>query len=209
MPRPAAIQPLALAPQTKEPHPGSGAVNGRSLARGAPLDLELHVPMQLAQRHGCRLPLTPWRFCLRRLETQPPRWAVADLAVHSDMAALRIWSGRQALSGLVACLIVVQIFVAGLHAAQFVEHQLVAGDPSICHGGNTSPNLPRSNLADPCCLLGCSVSGQVALLPKPTEILPRPTIAVVVQHEPVGSNLLLRSHLNDRAHSRPRSPPSA
>src|SRR6516225_10649808 len=116
-----------------------------------------------------------WRFCLRRLETQPPCWAIAGLPVRSGMAALRRWSGRQVLAGLVTCFIVVQALVAGLHAVHFIEQQLVANDPSICHGGNSAPNLPRSDIPDPCCLLG-SVSAHGALVPRPTALPWRETV---------------------------------
>src|SRR5215813_12453083 len=82
--------------------------------------------------------------------------------VASSMGALRIWSGRQTLVGLLACCIVVQTLIAGLHAAHFIEQQFVANDASICHGGNTAPSLPRSDLADPCCPQGC-IAGPAAL----------------------------------------------
>ena len=109
--------------------------------------------------------------------------------------------------GLLACCIVVQTLIAGLHAAHFIEQQFVANDASICHGGNTAPSLPRSDLADPCCPQGC-IAGPAALLPRPTAILPRRIVAATTQ-QPVQQLLALRSHLIDRAHSRPRSPPSA
>src|SRR5215467_9218225 len=80
------------------------------------------------------------------------------------MAILRTRSSRSVISQVVACCIVLQTLIAGLHAGHFVDRQLIASDPSICHGDNSTPRLPRSDLVDTCCLLGCNISGDSATL---------------------------------------------
>jgi hypothetical protein len=126
------------------------------------------------------------------------------------MAALRTWSGRQALVGLVACFVALQVFVAGLHAATIVDRQFLANDlSSICHGGTSetgTPTLPSTDHADACCLFGCNLASQVAQLPDawPSTV---PALHTTRVAPPVRSFALLPSHLIDRAH-RPRSPPS-
>jgi hypothetical protein len=127
------------------------------------------------------------------------------------MAALRTWSGRQALVGLVACFIVLQVFVAGLHAVTIVDRQFLANDfSSICHGGTSktgAPTLPNSDHENACCLLGCNVVSQMAQLPAAWRFTAGAleTTRVVL---PIRPFALLPSHLIDRA-NRPRSPPSA
>jgi hypothetical protein len=118
------------------------------------------------------------------------------------------WSRRHAMAHVVALCLVVQSLFAGLHAARFIDQQLVASDPSICHGGNTAPNSPGSDHPDTCCLLGCTGAGQIANLPRPTTL---PLIRAVgpTSTHPIGQLGVLRSHLGDGAHNRPRSPPSA
>jgi hypothetical protein len=127
------------------------------------------------------------------------------------MTVLRTWSGRQALAGLIACFVVLQALVAGLHTAYTVDLLLLASDlASICHGGKSdtgAPAQPGSDLASTCCLLGCSVAGHTAKLPDASASTspPRDTASAAA---PVRSFALLPSHLIDRAH-RPRSPPVA
>ena len=118
------------------------------------------------------------------------------------------WSRRHAVVHLLALCLIVQALVSGLHAARFIDQQLTASDPSICHGGNTTPNPLRSDLPDTCCLLGCTLAGQTATLPEPATLLSVRTISAPTA-QLIQQLTLLRSHLRDRAHSRPRSPPSA
>src|SRR5262249_55682837 len=112
------------------------------------------------------------------------------------------------IAQLLTCCILLQALIAGLHAAQFIDHQLIANDPSICHGGNTGPSVPRSDLPDTCCLLGCNSSAPTARLSKPIAVSPPQVFSARILLC-ARLHLKVRSHLNDRAHSRPRSPPSA
>ena len=135
------------------------------------------------------------------------RWLGDAITVFSGMAIRRTWSVRSGIAYAVACCLVVQALIAGLHVAHAVDQQLTASDPSICHGGNGTPAGPHPDRADICCLLACNVSGQAAI-PSELATVPRHEIAATIQltlHSPP----LLRSHLLDRSHSRPRSPPSA
>jgi hypothetical protein len=100
-----------------------------------------------------------------------------------------------------------QALIAGLHTAHFVDQQLIAGDPTICHGGSGTPTLPRSD-TDTCCLLGCDSAGQTATLFAPVA-LAAAQIYSTTKRFLTNRVALLRSHLADRAHNRPRSPPSA
>jgi len=123
------------------------------------------------------------------------------------MAILRTWSSRPVISLAVACCIVLQALIAGLHAGHFVDQQLIASDSSICHGGNDTPSFPRSDFADTCCLLGCNVSGYAATVAEPVVLILPLTVSATTRL-PIHDITLLRSHLDDRAHNRPRSPPS-
>jgi len=118
------------------------------------------------------------------------------------------WSRRHAMAHVVALCLVVQSLFAGLHAARFIDQQLIAGDPSICHSGSTAPSLPRSDHLDTCCLLGCFSAGLIANLSTPAAVLPIWVVSATKIHQ-IGQLGVLRSHLGDRAHNRPRSPPSA
>jgi len=133
--------------------------------------------------------------------------SAVQIAVFPAMAIRRIWSVGSGIAHALACWLVLQTLIAGLHAAHAVDQRLIASDLSICHGGNNSPTKPRPDHSDICCLLACNVSGQAAIPSK---------LATVTQHEiattiqvPLHSSPLRRSHLLDRAHGRPRSPPSA
>ena len=127
------------------------------------------------------------------------------------MVALRTWSGRRTLAGLVACFIALQALVAGLHAAYVVNLQLLANDlSSICHGGSSDtgvPKLPSSDHASTCCVLGCNVLGQTAKLADGWSFV-APALDTTRVTQPVRLFTPLPSHLIDRAH-RPRSPPTA
>jgi len=127
------------------------------------------------------------------------------------MTVLRTWSGRRALAGLIACFVVLQALVAGLHAAYTVDLLLLANDlASICHGGKSdtgAPTQPGSDLASTCCLVGCNVAGHTAKLPDASASAP-PPLNTAVAAPPARSFTLRPSHLIDRAH-RPRSPPVA
>src|SRR5215510_5100805 len=117
------------------------------------------------------------------------------MAIHST------WSGRRGIVHILAFCLILQALIAGLHAAHFVDQSLIAADPTICHGGNSTPIFPRSD-RDACCLLGCNSAGQAAALAAPialvaSQILGTPEKLLI---NPV---VLLRSHLADRAHSRP------
>src|SRR5262245_45012529 len=129
------------------------------------------------------------------------------IAVFSAMAICRTWSARLVVAHALACCLALQALIAGLHAAQAVDRQLIASDPSICHGGNSTPAQPRPDRTDICCLLACDRCTQVATIAE-LVTLPRHEFSATIQLE-VHSPPLLRSHLLDRAHSRPRSPPSA
>ncbi len=110
-----------------------------------------------------------------------------------------------------ACFVALQSLAAGLHAAHFVDQQLLANDLSlICHGGksdNSAPTLPSSDLASTCCLVACKVTAATAKLPDALPFAP-PELDTTRVALPVRSFALLPSHLIDRAH-RPRSPPIA
>src|SRR5215468_2885481 len=146
------------------------------------------------------------------------RWLGDAIGVFSAMANRRTWSARSGIAYALACCLALQALIAGLHAAHApyapggrtrlgVDQQLIAGDPSICHGGNSTPAEPRPDRADICCLLACSISTQSATLAELVNV-PRQQIVATIQL-PLHFRLWLRSHLLDRAPSRPRSPPSA
>src|SRR5215468_9205198 len=135
------------------------------------------------------------------------RWLGDAIRVFSAMANRRTWSARSGIAYALACCLALQALIAGLHAAHAVDQQLIAGDPSICHGGNSTPAEPRPDRADICCLLACSISTQSATLAELVNV-PRQQIVATIQL-PLHFRLWLRSHLLDRAPSRPRSPPSA
>jgi hypothetical protein len=118
------------------------------------------------------------------------------------------WSRRHAMVHFLALCLIVQALLTGLHAARFVDQKLTASDPSICHGSNTAPTPLRSDLPDTCCLLGCTLAGQTGTLPEQAILPSVRIISVPITHQ-VKQLTFLRSHLRDRAHSRPRSPPSA
>jgi hypothetical protein len=143
------------------------------------------------------------------METEEVGWLPDGTAVFFDMVLLRKWSGRQALAGLVACLVTLQAFVAGLHAARIVDLHLLANDlASICHGGTSgtgAPTQPSSDHADTCCLAGCGVVEQTARPPDAT-VFPHPPLRSSRVVLVVYSLALLPTHLIDRA-NRPRSPP--
>jgi hypothetical protein len=122
------------------------------------------------------------------------------------MAIHYTWSGGRAIVHVLAFCLVVQALIAGLHAAHFVDQRLIAGDPTICHGGNSTPTFPRSD-TDACCLLGCNSAGQAATLSAPIALVASQIFGATDQLL-INHVVLLRSHLGDRAHSRPRSPPS-
>jgi len=143
----------------------------------------------------------------RRPQNDYGRWQGDAITVISAMAIRHTWSGRRAvIPALVLCLIL-QALTAGLHAAHFVDQRLIAEDPTICHGGNGTPTLPRSD-ADTCCLLGCNSAGQSATLFAPIALMTA-QIYCTTHRLLINPVVLLRTHLADRAHSRPRSPPSA
>lgn len=126
------------------------------------------------------------------------------------MALLRTWLGRRTLAGVVACLVALQAFVAGLHAARAVDLQLLANDLAlICHGAQSDPVAPTQPIPDhasTCCLLGCNVGGQAAKLTD-TAFVP-PSLMPTRVELPLPAFALLPTRLIDRAH-RPRSPPIA
>jgi hypothetical protein len=136
------------------------------------------------------------------------------MAVACGMAALRTWSGKHLLAGLVACFVALQSLAAGLHAVRLVDMQLLANDlAAICHGGKPgnhapAPAQPSSGLAGACCLVACSIAAATAKLPDALLLEPprldktrvAPPLFHAIAHLP--------SHLIDRAH-RPRSPPNA
>jgi hypothetical protein len=127
------------------------------------------------------------------------------------MAALRRWSGKHVVAGLVAWFLAMQSLLAGVHAAHLVDLQLSVLDPSsICHGGTSgsgAPTQPSSNLAGTCCLAGCNIVGQVADLPDGFFLGP-PALTAGLVSPPSRPEALLPSHLTKRAHQ-PRSPPLA
>src|SRR5215470_17103702 len=129
------------------------------------------------------------------------------IAVFSAMAVRHTWSVKSGIAHALACCLVLQALIAGLHAAYAVEQQLIASDPSICHGGYSTPAQPRPDRPDICCLLACSISKPGATPPEPITVSPH-EIATTIQPR-LHSSPLLRSHLIDRSHSWPRSPPSA
>ena len=135
------------------------------------------------------------------------RWQRDAITVISGMASRHIWSCRQAAVHALALCLILQALIAGLHAAHFVDQRLIAGDPTICHGGNSTPTFPRSD-TDTCCLLGCNSTNQTATLFAPIALVAAQIYATTDQLL-INPIILLRSHLADRAHSRPRSPPSA
>src|SRR5215475_6890773 len=101
------------------------------------------------------------------------------------------------------CLIV-QALLAGLHAARFIDQQLTASDPSICHGGNTAPNPLRSDKPDICCLLGCTLAGQTTTLPQPAT-LPSVGTSSVRTAQLIQRLTLLRSRARSSAQQAPGS----
>src|SRR5262249_16299706 len=123
------------------------------------------------------------------------------------MAIRSTWSIKSSIARALACCLVLQALIAGLHAAHAVDQQLIASDPSICHGGNSTPAEPHPDRADTCSFLACNMSTPAATLSEPITVT-RHGIDRTIQL-PLLSSPLLRSHLLDRAHSRPRSPPSA
>src|SRR5262245_5911324 len=135
------------------------------------------------------------------------RWHDDAITVISGMAIRHILSGRRAVVYALALCLVLQALSAGLHSAHFVDQRLIAADPTICHGGSSTPSLPRSD-TDTCCLLGCNSAAQTAMLFAPIALVAA-QIYGTTDPLPINPVILLRSHLADRAHSRPRSPPSA
>jgi hypothetical protein len=127
------------------------------------------------------------------------------------MVALRRWSGKHVVAGLVAWFLGMQSLLAGVHAAHLVDLQLSVLDPSsICHGGASGsgvPTQPISNLAGTCCLAGCNIVGHVADVPE-LLVLGPPALSAGVVRSPSPPDALLPSHLTRRAHQ-PRSPPLA
>src|SRR5215831_19366385 len=143
----------------------------------------------------------------RRTQNHLGRWHGDTITVISGMAIRHTWSGRRAVVHALAACLVLQALIAGLHAAHFVDQQLIAGDSTICHGGNGTPTLPRSD-TDTCCLLGCNSAGQTATLFAAITLIAAHIYGSTDQFL-TNRVVFLRSHLGDRAHSRPRSPPSA
>ena len=135
------------------------------------------------------------------------RWHSDAITVISGMAIRLTLSGRRTVVQALAVCLVLQALIAGLHAAHFVDQQLIAGDPTICHGGSSTPTLPRSD-RDTCCLVGCNSAGQTATLFAPIALVAAQIYGTTEQFL-TNRVALLRSHLADRAHNRPRSPPSA
>src|SRR5215470_18124770 len=119
-------------------------------------------------------------ICMHWAENLYARWLGNAIAVFSVMAIRSTWSVRSGIARALACCLVLQALIAGLHAAHAVDQLLIASDPSICHGGNGTPAQPHPDRADICCLLACNISTQAATLSELVTV-PRHEIAATIQ----------------------------